>query len=139
MIEIISRAFILKDNKLLFCKAIKAGHYYLPGGHVEFGENAEVALKREMMEECGVRIKNINFIGVFENKWGDPIHHEYNMLYTVDLDPDSAGIISKESHIDFEWVDIEKLGEIIFYPKEFLDRIIQWCKDKENIYFSTIK
>ncbi|MBP9818823.1 MAG: NUDIX domain-containing protein [Candidatus Pacebacteria bacterium] len=136
MIEIISRALILKDNKLLLCKALKGGHYYLPGGHVEFGENAIEALQREMVEECGTNINNIHFIGVFENKWGEPLHHEYNLLYTADID--SVDVVSKEEHIAFEWVVVSKLSEITFYPKEFLDRIAEWCEDKKNIYFSTI-
>jgi 8-oxo-dGTP diphosphatase len=136
MIEIISRVLILKDNKLLLCKALKGGHYYLPGGHVEFGENAEAALQREMIEECNVKIDNIHFVGVFENKWGELIHHEYNLLYTAHLD--STEVISREEHIAFEWIDVEKIEEITFYPKEFLNRIILWCEDRKNIYFSTI-
>lgn len=138
MIETISRVFIIRDGKLLLCKALKAGHYYLPGGHVEFGESAEVALQREMIEECDTKIKNIQFIGVFENKWGEPAHHEYNMLYTAQLDG-SIDVISKEDHIAFEWVSFDKLVEVTFYPKEFLERIIQWCREGGNIYFSTMK
>lgn len=138
MIEIISRVFITRDGKLLLCKALKGGHYYLPGGHVEFGENAEVALQREMIEECNEQIMNIKFIGVFENKWGEPAHHEYNMLYTAELSSTSTEVISKEDHIAFEWVPFEKIGEVTFRPKEFLDRIVSWCKEGGNIYFSTI-
>ena len=136
MIETISRVLTLKDGKLLLCKALKGGHYYLPGGHVEFGENAEEALQREMIEECGVSLNDIHFIGVFENKWGEPFHHEYNLLYTADIE--STDVLSKEEHIAFEWVEILKLSEITFYPKEFMDRIAQWAGDKKDIYFSTI-
>ena len=138
MIEIISRAFIIREGKLLLCKALNGGHYYLPGGHVEFGENAESSLQREMIEECNQSITNIKFIGVFENKWGEPAHHEYNMLYTAELSPESIEVVSKEDHIAFEWVSFEKLGEVTFYPKEFLDRIVLWCKEGGNVYFSTI-
>ena len=138
MIEIISRAFITRDGKLLLCKALKGGHYYLPGGHVEFGENAEVSLQREMIEECDEQIMNIQFIGVFENKWGEPAHHEYNMLYTAEFSSVSTEVVSKEDHIAFEWVPFEKLAEVTFYPKEFLERIVLWCKEGGNIYFSTI-
>ncbi len=142
MIEIISRALIIKDEKILLCKAVKdTPHYYLPGGHVEFGESAESALKREFVEETGVAISNLAFVGVFENQWGKvPPHHEYNLIFTATLD--SQAVVSKEEHIEFEWIEIErldKLGEFAFLPAQFLERIIQWCGNRENIYLSTFK
>lgn len=135
MIEIISRALILQDNKLLLCKSVSHGNYFLPGGHVEFGESAEYALKREMMEESNSNIEGIQFVGCFENKWGDPIHHEYNLIYTANiLDKE---VNSKEDHLAFEWVDVARLSDVLFYPSEFLAAIIGWCDNKKDIYLST--
>ena len=34
----------------------------LPGGHVRKGESREEALKREMLEELGIAVKNLRFI-----------------------------------------------------------------------------
>lgn len=136
-IEIISRAIILKDNKLLLCKSTKHGNYYLPGGHVEFGESAEAALKREMIEESASEINNLHFVGCFENKWGEPAHHEYNMIYTADITDTS--VVSREDHIAFEWIEVSNLRDLLFYPAEFLVAINEWCENQENIYLSTIK
>lgn len=136
-IEIISRALIMKDGKLLLCKSVPHSNYYLPGGHVEFGESAEQALKREMIEECGSEISNLHFVGCFENKWGEPVHHEYNLIYTVDIA--DSNVVSKESHIVFEWVETSKLKGLLFYPPEFINAIAEWCEDKKDIYLSTIK
>ena len=41
--------------------------FRLIGGHIEFGETAIEALKREFKEETDQEIININSIGVFEN------------------------------------------------------------------------
>lgn len=42
------------------------GHWSLPGGLVESGEELAQALRRELKEETGLRIEPIEVIGVFE-------------------------------------------------------------------------
>ena len=43
-------------------------YYYRPlGGGIEFGELSEAAIKREIMEELGESIENVQFVGVLEN------------------------------------------------------------------------
>ena len=41
--EIIARIAIFRGQWLLACRNPAAGYYYLPGGHVEFGESAAAA------------------------------------------------------------------------------------------------
>jgi len=52
-IEIIARGVCVKGGKLLLCHSKGAPNTYLPGGHVEFCEDAKVALAREVVEERG--------------------------------------------------------------------------------------
>ncbi len=45
-IETIARAVILRRAHVLLCQNKEHGYFYLPGGHVEFGETAADAVKR---------------------------------------------------------------------------------------------
>ena len=51
--------FLLKSHKW-------KDKYVIPGGHIEFGESFEEALKREMLEETGFKIYNIKFFCLHE-------------------------------------------------------------------------
>ena len=51
---------IIKDNKILLIKKITGpydGKLDLPGGTIEFGETPEQTLKREVLEEVGIEVK----------------------------------------------------------------------------------
>ncbi len=48
------------------------GSWALPGGLVELGETAEVALQREVYEECGLRVEVGPVLGLFEPIERDP-------------------------------------------------------------------
>lgn len=79
-----ARAFLFKDNKFCLLHILgndKFGprdHYETPGGGVEKGENLIDTLKREMSEETGYTIKNIQEIG--------KISIEYALLNRVDVE-----------------------------------------------------
>ena len=41
------------------------GAYALPGGFVEIGETTEAACRREVLEETGLRVDELQLIGVY--------------------------------------------------------------------------
>ena len=56
-------ALIVKDGCVLMTRSPKwHGKYILPGGHVEFGETREDAVKREVREETGLIVDDVEFI-----------------------------------------------------------------------------
>jgi ADP-ribose pyrophosphatase YjhB (NUDIX family) len=62
---------VLHENKILLIKKGRGpytGKYVLPGGKIEFGETQIEALKRELLEETGLRCENIKLIDAVSNR-----------------------------------------------------------------------
>lgn len=116
-IEVIARGAAFRQGQVLLCQNRKAGYYYLPGGHVEFGEASAKALAREFEEECGltIRVKECALVSEGTFLTGRTPHHEVNVLFHVELN--SSEVKSKEEHIAFEWVDLAAAVDMDIRPE----------------------
>lgn len=95
------------------------------GGTIEFGETAEVALRREFQEELGSDLKNVSFVKLIENIFtyrGEP-GHEIVFLYRGELADKELYTKEKIKIVDgkeffAEWVLLSdvKNGKIKLYP-----------------------
>ena len=132
--EICARAFIQIDGKILLCQAKGKGHFFLPGGHVEFGETALEALTRELDEELGVSINNADFMGTVENIYreGENYHHEINLVFRVELETQNH--TSKEDQISFTLFTREEFKKIAVLPLALKENIIQWFDDGKMFF-----
>ena len=63
------RGLLRKENKILVFEEEYKGelYYYLPGGGIEFLETNVDALKREMIEELNIDIKNYELLYIINN------------------------------------------------------------------------
>ena len=57
------------------------GKLDLPGGFIDPGETAEEAVKRELLEELGLKIKSLKYIGSAPNEY---VYSAYS-VFTIDL------------------------------------------------------
>lgn len=122
--EVIARCIIVKDDEILFCNEKGADYYFLPGGHVEFGELIEDALKREVMEELGVEVKNMKSLFMLENifKQKGVNRHEFNHVFKVELETYNFNIT--EDHIEFSWHNLSELENIKLLPEVLKEKIV---------------
>ncbi len=136
-IEIISRAVIIENEKILVCKDKERPNYFLPGGHVEVGEFSDDALIREMEEELSLKINSPSLIGIIENfyKARGIKHQEINLIYSANCN--DLKLESNEEHIDFFLFSKEQFKEKDVRPRKVKDALIKWQKDKEFFHIKT--
>ena len=116
----LARGIFLRDGKVLLARFRGYRNTFLPGGHIEFGESAKDALKREVLEELGLTCEVGKFIGVVEHKWLKKgiLHCELNQLFEVnnyELNPTQVST-SKEPHLEFIWCAIDALDAYNLQP-----------------------
>ncbi|MBQ4616565.1 MAG: NAD(+) diphosphatase [Mailhella sp.] len=78
-----------------------ASRYVLVAGYVEAGETAEQTAAREVLEETGVRIKNIRYIG--SQPWG--LSGTLSLAFTAELDGPGQLEWDKEELAEALWLD----------------------------------
>ncbi|MFT4079269.1 NUDIX domain-containing protein [Rhodomicrobium sp.] len=137
-IEVIARAVIRRGDKLLLCRMKEgANWFFLPGGHVEFGEPIEAALLRELEEELGLRQVTIkSLIGTVENMFsiGDRIQHEVNFVFEVEESEGLLPIESREAHLDFAFLDVRSLDKKLILPKALHDGLLEWLNSGKTFW-----
>lgn len=113
-------AVIEKDGKILLIKRGAEpfkGFWALPGGYVEWDENTEDAVKREVAEEIGLAVKSLKLIGVYSNPNRHP-KQVIDIAFAVQVEGD---IRTGDDAVDHKWEAIRSLPELAFDHKQIID------------------
>lgn len=106
---------IIKGHKIVLIKRSKSpfeGHYALPGGFVEYGETVESALKREIAEETGLKVKIKSLVGVYSDPNRDPRGHVVSLAFKAQI---TGGELSSGSDAcEVRLFDIRNLPQLAF-------------------------
>lgn len=62
-----SRALLIKENRILLVKHTYETQWYIPGGKVNKYECFDEAIVRELKEELGVTLEDLNHFGTYNN------------------------------------------------------------------------
>ncbi len=106
------------DGKMLLVKSYKwGGRYVMPGGHVELGEAIEAALKREITEETGLKIRDLRYIGIQEFIYGEAFWKKKHFLF-IDYacKADSSEVTLNGEGQEFAWATVAEALEMDVEP-----------------------
>ena len=108
-----------------------AGKLALPGGFVKYNETTEVAVKREVHEELGIKTEIKQLLGVYSNPTRDPRHHTISVVY--ELDPLSTKFQAGDDAASFKIIsldDIERLSNLAFDHSEIVNDALKKVRNR---------
>ena len=121
-------AVILKNGRFLMVGNRRSDYLYSVGGRLKFGETAEEAVKREVLEETGARMEVERLGFMHENYfYGDSPANLGKLIYEVsfffymrvpeDFEPKGASFTEDGSEEFLKWVSPDE--DTTLYPEFF--------------------
>jgi 8-oxo-dGTP diphosphatase len=91
----------------------------LPGGFVDEHEDLEVAAKRELLEETGLKVKEAQQLKAFGKPYRDPRHHTVSVAFLAFAD-DNEVIAASDDAADAQWFSLSELPPLAFDHAEII-------------------
>jgi 8-oxo-dGTP diphosphatase len=116
---------IMKEGKILLGKrhddpekassALRGeGTWTMPGGKLDFGESFEDGIRREVMEETGIKLNEIKVICVNNNK-NEHAHFITIGLYCDDFEGEPQ-ILEPDEIVEWQWFSLDNLPSPMYFP-----------------------
>lgn len=138
------RAVVFDEtDKIALLHATKKQYHKLPGGGVEEGEDLEAALRRELLEEIGCNVENIQELGIiqeFRNKFGV---RQLSYCYIADVSGVKGTPNLEEGEIAegfvATWVDLDTAISILESEKEVEDYQGRFIQMRDLLFLEEAK
>lgn len=112
------KAIIIDDNKVL-CLKNERNEWDFPGGKLDFNEDIEVCLRREIKEETNLSVENLNILKPLNMKFNDVT--VLILVYSARIFCDSSIIISHE-HSEYNFFSKSEIKNLNM-PRNYKDLI----------------
>ncbi len=139
-------AVIFNKNKTKIFVQRQGEHdyYMLPGGRLDIHEEAEVAIKRELIEELGIETElKLKYVAENFIKFPNLQYHEIGFYFITSINEEQYGYDENkeydskdESHDGksiFKWLDVNEIDSYEIMPKVIKEKIVNKDVFKEKI------
>ena len=110
-------------RKVLFGRRKTASgglEWQLPGGWIKMGESPQQAARREVLEETGLLLRDLGFVGTTSNVFSAH-NHSISLYFEAEcVDEDSLIVDEREKCSDWEWKSWAEVTENLFLPLALL-------------------
>jgi len=119
MVQVGVGVFVKRNGKILVGKrkgSHGAGTWALPGGHLEPGESFETCCKREVLEETGLIINNINPVFFTNDVFHEEGLHYITLFFEGDYQSGEPIIAEPRNCEEWRWVSLDHIPPPVFLP-----------------------
>ncbi|MEM7347488.1 MAG: NUDIX hydrolase [Chloroflexota bacterium] len=114
---------IKKEDKVLLGRrkgSHGAGGWQFPGGHLEFKEDIETCARREVLEETGLRVTNIQRQTFTNDLFQTENKHYITLFVTADYVEGEPQVLEPDKCEMWDWYSWDNLPAPLFLPIENL-------------------
>ena len=104
-----------------------AGQWALPGGFVDEHEDLKDAAARELEEETGLKVRELEQIGAFGKPHRDPRHHTVSIAY-IGFAPDSTLAVGADDAAEAKWFSVKSLPKLAFDHADIVNLALEKVK-----------
>jgi ADP-ribose pyrophosphatase YjhB (NUDIX family) len=115
-------AVIRREGRALLCRIAPGypgeGRWTLPGGGLDFGEDPETGVIREVEEETGLigrvagPVRVVSDTGIWKRADGDVRFHHVRFVYPVEVVGGAERVEVDGSSDGFGWFDADEVGRL---------------------------
>jgi 8-oxo-dGTP diphosphatase len=106
---------IYTDTEVLMIKRKNppfAGHWALPGGFIDPGETPKQAAIRELVEETGLEVSALNFVGEYKTPGRDPrMENVWSYAFSLHVNARES-VQAGDDASQAEWIPIKQLNKL---------------------------
>lgn len=112
--------------------------WQLPGGWIRVGEAPREAARREVLEETGLRLQGLKYIGVTSNVFS-ALNHSISLYFEAECsNPGSLTVVEGDKCVAWEWHGWSEVSHNLYLPLRLLKNTEYqpFLKDRPQTYVS---
>ncbi len=120
-----------QDNDACNVLLIKRGRdpfqdcYALPGGFVDYGEDIDSAINREIEEETGLQGLPFRQFRTFGKPGRDPRGHTVSVVYVAVIIGEQPEVVGGDDAAEAEWFPLSRLPDLAFDHAQILEKVFE--------------